>query len=324
MPVTLKRFLAPLCVFCLGMWVPSSFGSLVLGAVRVRPCSGAAVSASARLLVLLGGVGLLEVGGVLVRCEDHDHVAAVLLGRGLDEAELLDVLAEALQQPEAQLGTRLLAPAEHDRDLDLVAGLEEPDDVALLRLVVVRVDLRPELHLLDDGEHLVLAALTGLLGRLVLELAVVHELADRRPRHRRDLDEVEVAVLGELEGLVDRHDADLLAGGTDQPDLGDADPVVDAGLSADGASWSGRAVSGPDTTKGPARSRRAHSSRSAVVGGDGDDTAGAGALRVDRTRRAVVRAVGWEVGPPLVRPPARPPPGRWARRRPGRSARVAG
>ena len=61
-----------------------------------------------------------------------------------------DVLGEPLQQPEAQLGPGLLAAAEHDRDLDLVALLEEPDDVTLLGLVVVRVDLRPELHLLDD------------------------------------------------------------------------------------------------------------------------------------------------------------------------------
>ncbi|MCU1692861.1 MAG: hypothetical protein JWM64_1952, partial [Frankiales bacterium] len=38
------------------------------------------------------------------------------------------------------------------------------------------------------------------------------------------------------EGLVERDDADLLAGRADQPDLGHTDPVVDAGLSADGAS----------------------------------------------------------------------------------------
>ena len=41
---------------------------------------------------------------------------------------------------------------------------------------------------------------------------------------------------GQLEGLADRDDADLLAVGADQADLGHADPVVDAGFSADGAS----------------------------------------------------------------------------------------
>ena len=52
-----------------------------------------------------------------------------------------------------------------------------------------------------------------------------------------DLDLVEVAVLGELEGLADGDDADLLTVGTDQAHLRHADPVVDAGFSADGASW---------------------------------------------------------------------------------------
>ena len=47
---------------------------------------------------------------------------------------------------------------------------------------------------------------------------------------RRDLDEVEFGVLGQAQRLADRHDADLLALGTDQADLGDADTVVDAGL----------------------------------------------------------------------------------------------
>ena len=168
--------------------------------------------------------------------DDHDHVAAVLLRRGLHEAELLDVFAEALQETETQLGTGLLATTEHDRDLDLVASLQEPYDVTLLGRVVVRVDLRAELHLLDDGEHLVLAALTRLLGRLVLELAVVHELGHRRPRHGGDLDQVEIAFLGQPERLADGNDAHLLAVRTDQSHLWDANPVVDARFCADGAS----------------------------------------------------------------------------------------
>jgi hypothetical protein len=74
------------------------------------------------------------------------------------------------------------------------------------------------------------------LGLLVLELAVVHEAADGRPLHRGDLDEVEVGLLGKLERVFDADDADLLAGGADETDLGNTDPVVDAVLGADGAS----------------------------------------------------------------------------------------
>ena len=100
--------------------------------------------------------------------------------------------ARPLQQPEPELGAVLLAATEHDRDLDLVARLQEPHDVTLLGLVVVRVDLRAKLHLLDDRVGLVAPRLACLLGVLVLELPVVHELADRRAGRRRHLDQVEV------------------------------------------------------------------------------------------------------------------------------------
>jgi hypothetical protein len=123
-----------------------------------------------------------------VRADDHDHVPTVLLGLRLDEAELLHVVGQLLQQPETELGPGLLTTAEHDRHLDLVPCLEEPLDVAPLGAVVVRVDLRAELDLLDDGLRLVLARLPRLQRGLVLELSVVHELADRGPRGRGDLD----------------------------------------------------------------------------------------------------------------------------------------
>jgi hypothetical protein len=97
----------------------------------------------------------------------------------------------------------------------------------------VLVDLRPELHLLDDHVRLVPAGFTGLLGVLVLELPVVHELADRRTCHRGDLDQVEIGLLSELEGFARGDDADGLAVGSDEPDLGYPDPVVDAELGAD-------------------------------------------------------------------------------------------
>lgn len=191
-------------------------------------------------LRLAGGLGLAGLGHgfglLLVRAQNHDHVPAVLLRVGLDEAEFLHVRSQTLEQSEAQLRAGLLTTTEHDRDLDLVALLEEPDDVTLLGVIVVRVDLRPELHLLDDRVRLVLARLTGLHGRLVLELPVVHELAHGRTGGRRHLDQVEVVLLCEFQGLGKRNNPDLLAAGTDKSHLGNANPVVDAGLGADGSS----------------------------------------------------------------------------------------
>jgi len=68
----------------------------------------------------------------------------------------------------------------------------------------------------------------GALGFLVLELAEIHDPADRWFGQRRDLDEIEFCFIGKRQGLADRHDADLLAILADQADLGGSDFVVDA------------------------------------------------------------------------------------------------
>ena len=149
-------------------------------------------------------------------------------------AEFVDLVGHLLQQPETQLREPLLTTAaEHDRHLDLVAVPEEADDVALLGVVVVRVDPRPELDLLDDRVHLVAPGLSGLLRVLVLELAVVHQLAHRWPCRRCDLDQVEIGLFGEAECGVDTDDADLLTVRPDEPYLWYPDALVDSQLSAD-------------------------------------------------------------------------------------------
>jgi len=105
--------------------------------------------------------------------------------------------------------------------------------VALLGAVVVRVDLRPQLDLFDDRLGLVLARLPGLQGGLVLELAVVHQLGDRGPGHGRNLDEVEICLLGQPERVINGNDPDLLAGRADKPHFGNPDALVDTRFGAD-------------------------------------------------------------------------------------------
>src|SRR5690606_5137374 len=108
-----------------------------------------------------------------------------------------------------QLGVRALAPAEHDRDLDLVTALEEPANVVDLRLVVVVVDLHAEL----DRLHLLLAgALARLLHLLLLLEAVatvIEELGDRRLRGLAHQYEVEVFLPGTPQRVPRVDDADL-------------------------------------------------------------------------------------------------------------------
>ena len=112
--------------------------------------------------------------------------------RILDLADLLELLCEPHQQIPTTLRMQVLPPPEHDRDLDLRPLVQEADDVALLRLVVVDSDLRPELDLLDEDLRLVLPRELRLLLLLVAVLPVVHHPRDRRIGLRGHLDEVEV------------------------------------------------------------------------------------------------------------------------------------
>src|SRR5690606_34514181 len=110
-------------------------------------------------------------------------------------------------------------PAEAQGHLDLVAILDEPDDVAKLDLVVTLVGPGAELHLLDLDDLLLRPRLVRSLLFLVLELAVVHDPADRRIGVRRDLHQVQTGFLGHAQGLARRDDADLLVVHSRQPYL---------------------------------------------------------------------------------------------------------
>src|SRR5438876_2671436 len=129
-----------------------------------------------------------------------------------------------------------LPSPEHDRDLDPGALGQETDCQALLGLVVVTVDLWPHLDLFDFDPGLLLPGLLLPDVALVLELPVIHDATHRRLGLWRNLDEVEVEFLGARQGILQRDDADLLAVGTDQPDLGSADALVDARVKRDPAS----------------------------------------------------------------------------------------
>src|SRR5690242_18919012 len=96
------------------------------------------------------------------------------------------------------------------------------------------VDLRSQLLFLDDGLLLIPAGFTRLLRRLVFVLAVVHDLADRRPGIGSNFDNVEIGVSGNAECVFDTHEAYLLSPRADQSNFRHANALVDAGLSADG------------------------------------------------------------------------------------------
>src|SRR3954447_23878124 len=230
-PSTRRRRLP---VFFVHMWLPVGFRCRTLP----RPVMRNRFSV-ARCVFIFGMRSSLFRGGrdlLLRRRDHHHHVSAVLLRNRVDDGQPLQVDDQAVEDLAPELRVRHLPPAEHDRHLHPRSRPQEPLDVPFLRGVVVRVDLRAELDLLDLDPRLLLAGFLLPDVPLVLELAVVHDPSHGRSRLRGDLHEIQIELLRAPERILRGHDPDLGTVGPDESDLWGPDPVVDPGISRDPAS----------------------------------------------------------------------------------------
>ena len=168
---------------------------------------------------------------LLVGGQHHRHVAAVELGHGLD---LAHVGRPCRPPARGSAGPAPGGASPGPRNMIVTLTLwPSPRNFSTLRVLVSKSPSpilgRYFISLMAIGAALA-AGLLGLLRRLVLVLAVVHDPADRRVGHGGHLDEVEVLLPGEGERLRQGLDADLGSVGADQADLPSPDPVVDPGL----------------------------------------------------------------------------------------------
>ncbi len=123
---------------------------------------------------------------------------------------------------------RHFAATEAQGDLDLVAFVEEALHRAHLHLIVMVVDHRPELDLLDLDNLLFFAGFGRFLLRLEFVLAVIQDFRDRRVRIWGDLNEIKPGGLGKPNGRFGQDNTFVFAGSIDQLDLAGADLLVDA------------------------------------------------------------------------------------------------
>src|SRR2546428_993661 len=120
-----------------------------------------------------------------------------------------------IQHRPAHLLVRHLAATEHHGDLGLVPIGQEPLHLAHLRLQVGLNGARSQLVFLEMRTLVVLLGGVGFLAQLILVLAEVHDLTDRRLSRRRDLDKIVSQFFRFLQGINRRHDAELFALRTD-------------------------------------------------------------------------------------------------------------
>lgn len=125
---------------------------------------------------------------MLARSQHHDHLATFETGLGLDLGVFLGFGTDLQQEITTDLLVGHFPTAETQRDLDLVAIVEEPAHRLHLHVIVMLVDVWPHLDFFDVNGLLLLTRFGSLFLFLILELAEVENLADRRVGVRRNLD----------------------------------------------------------------------------------------------------------------------------------------
>ena len=179
-------------------------------------------------------------------------------GHEFDDAGLANVLNQTVDDGVAQLAVRHLATTEAQAGLDLVALGEEADGLILLGLVVMLVHGNGELDLLDHDDLLLFLGGALALFLLIEEAAVVLNAADGRDRIGRNLDQIQAALAGDLQGLERGQNAHLFAVFVDDADFPRANAVVDTnkGLSRTFVECDGAPPRVVVSTSGVFRNRR--------------------------------------------------------------------
>jgi hypothetical protein len=121
----------------------------------------------------------------------------------------------------------MFATAEHDRHFHFAAVQQEAFRHLRFDFVIVRVDLRPELHLAQFPVLLFLARVFVFFRLLVLQSTVITDSTDWRHGGGRHLDQIEALRPRHSERFFGRHDAELRAFIVDHPNGANADLVVD-------------------------------------------------------------------------------------------------
>ena len=144
----------------------------------------------------------------------------------LDLGDLCRHLRHALQHVEAELRMAHFAAAEAHGHLDLVAFLEEVEDLLHLHFEIMIVDVRTHLDLFDFLGLLRLAGRIGLFLGFVFILAHIQELAHRRIGVGGYFDQIEADFGRLFDRFSSQHYAQIFAFLVDHTDLGRGDEFI--------------------------------------------------------------------------------------------------
>jgi len=169
----------------------------------------------------------------MLGCENHYHVPTLLPGALLDHRNLYERLCKAVKQHLPTIDVNHLPASEHHGNLSLIPFLQKALGVPGLELEIMILSLRPKFDLFNLNNRLLLLRLPRLLTLFVAVFPIVHDPANRRLRLRRHLHQIERKLLGGLESLLNRQDAQLCTLRANHSYLFDPNPLVHPNSSTD-------------------------------------------------------------------------------------------
>ena len=134
-----------------------------------------------------------------MRRQNHHHLTTFHLGHLLDKGKFLEIRPDPLDLAHTDFLVGHFATTEAQSHFHFVIFFEEARHVAQLDLVIIFVGTRTELDLLDLTLLLLEFLLMLPLLFLVLELTEVHDAANRRLGHRRDLNQINARLFSQLQ-----------------------------------------------------------------------------------------------------------------------------
>ena len=157
-----------------------------------------------------------EHNDLLAWSNHHDHLPSLQLRHDLDLACQTDCLRDPVENGEAKILVSHFTPPESHCDLDLVPVREKPHHVAHLDVEVVAVGVRTKLDLFDLDGFLLFPGFRFPFLPFVLELSVVHDLANGRVGRRRNFNKVQSRLVREFNSSFGMNDSDVLTVGTNK------------------------------------------------------------------------------------------------------------
>ena len=160
------------------------------------------------------------------RAQQHVNAATHQPRRDLRVADSVHVPDHPLHQLVAKFRMRILASAEEQGYLDLHSFPQKILHVVELGLIIVVVDVDPQLDLFDLARMLMFASFPLALGLLVLELAEFGDPTYGRRRIRRHFHQIHSRLLRQPQRLAGGHDSQLFSLAADHPHFAGANLLI--------------------------------------------------------------------------------------------------